>query len=121
MPVLSSRIINIMFAGNGLNSNHSFPAADNTPASPAGQFLLPLAVGDNLIHPPIGAQGCTIIPPTTNTVGILLKGAPADVGIPLHRTDPTSIGLLSLSPGFQAADFYLEIDTPIFPVRIVWS
>ena len=120
MSVISTRTINITFSGDGLNSNHSFPAADNTSA-PAGQFLLVLQMGNNLITPPIGAKAVTIIPPPNNTIGILLKGAPADTGIFLSLTDPTSIGLLANAPGFQANPFYLENNTSIFPVRIIWS
>ena len=117
---LSTRTVTITFSGEGLNSNHSFPATDNTFA-PAGQFLLVLGVGTNLITPPIGAQAVTIIPPAQNDIGMLLKGAPTDTGIFLHLTDPTTIALAAGPPGFQAAPFYIENNGTIFPIRIVWS
>jgi hypothetical protein len=117
---LSTRTTTVTFSSEGLSSNHTFPAANNV-SSPAGQYLQVLEVGDNLINPPIGAQAVTIIPPAQNTIGILLKGAPTDVGVFLHLTDPTTLGLLALSPGFHATPFYLENNTSIFPVRLVWT
>jgi|SRR5262245_4974066 len=117
---LSTRTTTITFSGDGLNSNHSFPATDNTFA-PAGQFLFTLQVGTNLITPPVGAQACTIIPPAQNSIGMLLKGGPTDVGIFLHLTDPTTIALAAGPPGFQANPFYIENNGTIFPIRIIWS
>lgn len=117
MAVVSTRKINIVFTG-GVELNSDYNAGINA-ASPGGVDLVNLASGPNTITIPTGGAtvtGVTIIPPAGNTTLITLKGVTGDTGVPLHLTDPTSLGLAP-SP----ATFCLTAAGIIAGVRLVWS
>lgn len=49
---------------------------------------------DNTINVPAGAPTtCIIQPPSTNTLAIKLKGAGADTGVLLHKTQPSFVSI----------------------------
>lgn len=113
MSVTSKRSVNIEFGGDILYTQ-LFEAADNIDA-PADFDRVDLLIGDNTVTPPVGATGCTILPPAGNAVVITLKGAIGEIGIILHNTDPTSIGLGS------GNDFVLSTSAAVDRMRIVWT
>ncbi|MBJ7596495.1 hypothetical protein [Candidatus Nephthysia bennettiae] len=54
-----------------------------------------LASGDNVFTvptAPAGVVGCLIVPPTTNTFTLKLKGSAGDTGIVISKTGPTVLG-----------------------------
>jgi hypothetical protein len=83
--------------------------------SPAMAVVVELAAGANTITKPTDAIGVTIIFAADNDILVTLKGVTGDTGIPLHMTDPTSIGLDSTETTFvlTAADDVT--------VRLIWS
>lgn len=113
MAVNSSRSIAIRNTGDVV-SNQTFSAADNATA-PGDIDLVALTTGANTITFPTGYKGATIIMPAGNTTLVTLKGVTGDTGVPLHKTDPSSIGLDSSGTSFcltAAADMN---------VRILWT
>jgi len=115
----STRTVTITFSGDGLNANHSFPAADNT-STGIGQIPFALTAGDNLIQPPFGAGACTILPAGQNTSIMAIKGLTTDKGITIHLTDPCTISLRAIAPTFTADPFYINSQTGAL-IRIIWS
>jgi len=99
MSVTSKRVVSISFTGDVNAPNLDYPAADNA-SSPGIITETVLALGANTITVPTGFKGFTIIPPSGNTTLITLKGVTGDTGVPLHLTDPTSIGLDSTESTF---------------------
>lgn len=95
MAGTSNRNVQISFSG--VVESSIIQAALENPDSPASPAFFDLSSGDNDITIPIFgsiiATAVTLIPPPANTVAIILKGDDADVGIPLHLTDPSSIAL----------------------------
>lgn len=117
MAVASTRNTSIVFSGD-LTATINANAASNA-ASPGKTDLVTLAIGDNTITPPTGGstpKACTIDPPTGNVSTITLKGDAADVGVVLHKTDPTSIALDD-----PTDTFILEAAAEIVGVRLTWS
>lgn len=117
MARTSRRSINIIFAGD-LVSNNTYSAAENT-VSPGDIDIVTLVVGFNLITPPTGGKtpkACTIVPPAGNVNAMTLKGITGDTGIPLHLTDPTSIGL-----GAPAGTFGITVTVEIVGAQLIWS
>lgn len=117
MSVTAVRQILVEFSEDVIASN-TFSAANNT-SSPGQMDIVTLASGANTITPPTGGStptACTIIPPSTNTDTIILKGVTGDTGVSLHKTDPTSIGLNS-----PTGTFVLTAGAQIAGVRLVWS
>lgn len=118
MSVTSSRTVQIGFSGDetgqiiqsALDNIYSFGQIDN----------VTLAIGNNTITAPVSVNslvtGLTIIPPAGNTTLITLKGVGGDTGIPLHKTDPTSI---SLDTTFLT--LVLSVTVAIVGVRLVWT
>lgn len=53
--------------------------------------LIDLTTGANTITIPTGASAVIIIPPTTNTQALTLKGVSGDTGISIHKTSPTYV------------------------------
>lgn len=96
-----------------------FSAAQNA-ASPGAVTVHTLTSGDNTISVPsisgITVKAATIVPPAGNTLGMILKGAGADTGITISKTDPTSIA-------FEAAPANIVINAggTINGLRIVWT
>lgn len=114
MAVTSTRLISLGFTGGVNAPSMVYGAADNS-ASPGDIDLVDLSSGPNTITPPTGTTAVTIIPPAANTILMTLKGVTGDTGVPLHKTDPTSIGLNS------AAAFCLTAASTITGVRLIWS
>lgn len=98
-------------------STRVFSAASNA-SSPAYDQFVNLSSGANSFTVPTAAvpTRLTIIPPSGNTVLITLKGVSGDTGVPLHKTDPTSIGLDT-----TAATIVLNAASAISGVRLIWS
>jgi hypothetical protein len=94
-------------------------AAASNATSPASDQLVNLVTGANTYAAPTAATPTrlTIIPPSGNTVLITLKGVAGDTGVPLHKTDPTSVGVDS-----TAASVVLNAAAPgVNGVRLIWS
>jgi hypothetical protein len=115
MAVSSTRQTAIAMTGD-ITYSQTFSAATN--ASAPGEIqLIDLSSGANTITPPSSAtKGVTIVPPSSNTQTLTLKGVTGDTGIPLSKTDPTSLGLLS-----GAATFVLTAGGAITGMRLIWT
>lgn len=117
MSVTSIRYINLVYSGDIAYTQGwgSTPWAQSV----AKLDIVDLASGANSLLIPalanVGPTGLTIIPPVGNVQTITLKGAISDVGIPLHKTDPTSIGINAPSV------IYLFAGGPIPAIRLIWS
>lgn len=119
MSVASTRQVVITQVGDNLNNNITVTAAGNG-ASPGDIDVFSLTTGANTITLPTGGttpKGATIVPPSGNTQTITLKGIAGDTGIPLHKTDPTSIGFDNPPP----ASFVLTVGGNIDGLRIIWT
>lgn len=118
MSTTATRTITIGLSGDVVGTE-AFSAAANA-ASPGGvQAPVTLSSGNNTITVPTGGTtptAVTIIPPVGNTNLITLKGINGDTGVPLHKTDPTSIALDS-----TCASFVLNAAAQIVGVRLVWN
>lgn len=94
MAATSTRTISITYTGDVVGTE--ITAAAINAASPGQLEIKTLASGNNTINAPSGGTtpiACTIVPPVGNTAGITLKGVAGDTGIPIHKTDPTSIAI----------------------------
>lgn len=91
MSVTSNRSVSINFS-NDVEFDQEFDAAVSAVGSGQNQ-LVNLSSGNNTITVPSNAVAVTIIPPSGNLVVLTLKGVAGDTGISIHLTDPTSIGL----------------------------
>ncbi len=119
MAITSSRTIQVQFNGD-ITLSVIQSALDNV-TSVGNIFIQTLVIGDNYLIPPavIGLliTGLTIILPAGNTTLVLLKKLITDAGIPLHKTDPTSIGLdITFGPYIV-----LNAAAQINGVQIIWS
>lgn len=118
MSVTANRSVTINLTGD-IILNNIFEATENL-VSPGSVTVHDLASGDNTITIPsstgITVKAATIIPPSDNTEAITLKGAGADTGIAISKTDPTSIA-------FETAptNFVLNAGAAIAGLRIVWT
>jgi len=115
MPTASKRSISLGFTGDVNAPNMNYSAADNA-TSPGEIDTLTLAAGANTITVPAGFKGVTILPPSGNTNLITLKGVTGDTGVPLHLTDPSSIGLDSTE-----ATFVLTAAAEIVGLKLIWT
>ncbi len=122
MNITSTRAVLIAFSRD-IISRITLNALDNTvtPGIAADMVTLTTAnSGNNTIAVPSGTgivvTGLTIVPPDDNTDVIILKGVAGDTGIPLHVTDPTSIGLNS-----TFASLVLHVAAQIDNVRLIWT
>ncbi len=115
MSVNGKRSISLGFTGDVNAPALIYAAADNA-SSPGEIETIDLAMGANTITPPTGFSAVTILPPTGNTDLITLKGITGDTGVPLHLTDPTSIGLDS-----TLTTFVLTAAAAITGVRLIWT
>jgi hypothetical protein len=111
MSIISTRQTLITFQGD-VNSNFTIAAASNS-STPAGNYLIYLAAGNNTIQILPGLTGITFYPQPTNTTAVILKGSNSDTGVAMHKTDHTS---LALDPSTTA--IVLNVVTPIF-IRFV--
>ena len=118
MAVTSTRSIVILFTGDVISSLQ-YDAVSNL-VSPGQIDLITLSSGNNTITAPVVTgmtfSGVTIIPPSSNTELITLKGVNGDTGIALHLTDPTSLALDS-----TLTNFVLNAANDIAGVRLIWS
>jgi hypothetical protein len=118
MSVTSSRTVQVQFSGD-ITGNIIQSALDNAVAF-GKEDLVTLAIGANTISPPVVAglviTGLTIIPPAANVNLITLKGITGDTGVPLHKTDPTSI---ALDPTFVS--LILTVTVQVSGVRLIWT
>jgi hypothetical protein len=116
MATTATRSINLGFSSaeeDGLNWQQIFSAASAT-TSPAVNTIQALTTGNNTITVPTGSKAVTIIPPSTNTQSITLKGVDADTGIALSLIDPSSISLSGVS------SFVLNVGGAV-TVRLIFS
>ncbi|MET0787061.1 MAG: hypothetical protein ABWY25_10180 [Paenisporosarcina sp.] len=118
MAANATRSIAINISGDVIQNN-IFEAADN-PLSPASITVHALVIGANTITVPtvtgFTVKAATILPPTTNTESITLKGIAGDTGIAISEIDPTSIGFET-----APASFVLTAGGTINGLRIVWT
>lgn len=95
MAVTSTRSIT-----TGMSEDITFSRIDSAAsnATAPGQVeKKDLTTGANTITAPSGAKGVTMKPPSGNTQALTLKGVSGDTGIAIHKTDPTSLGLDSVT------------------------
>lgn len=116
MAISAARHVFINLTGDYV-ANYAFDAAVNS-ASPGSVTTHNLSSGANTITVPVGftVKGATIIPPSTNTQAITLKGIAGDTGIVISSTDPTSIGFET-----APANFVLNAGGTITGLRIIWN
>jgi hypothetical protein len=113
----SVRAQSITYTGD-VNASLTQNAATNT-NSPAQTQIQNLALGSNVINAPGGGTvptALTVVPPAGNVTLITLKGIAGDTGIPLHKTDPTTI---SLDTSFVS--LVLAAAGAVNGVRLSWS
>jgi hypothetical protein len=119
MAVASQRSIAIVMTGD-IAITTSVSAAQNTNA-PGDVDVFSLALGANTITLPTGGTaplGATIVPPPGNTQALTLKGIAGDTGIPIHKTDPTSISFDASAP---PASFVLNSAGVVNGLRVIWT
>jgi hypothetical protein len=118
MATTSTRSLVIGFSGD-VTFAETISAAQNL-SSPGQVQIFTLTGGtNNTITLPTGGSvvtGAVIIPPAGNTVLIYLKGASGDTGIPIHKTDPTSIAFDS-----SASSFVLTPALIVTGLRIIFT
>lgn len=112
MSVTSNRLVQIAFTGD-VEYTQEFSAAASAVGSGQNQ-LVALSSGNNTITVPTSAIAVTIIPPTGNTVALILKGVNGDTGIALALLGPSSISLLSVTT------FVLNAASSV-TVRLIYS
>ena len=117
MSTASTRVVTTTFTGDftGTESN----AAAANASSPGMAEIKTLASGANTITVPAAGTvptAVTIVPPVGNANLITLKGVTGDTGVPLHKTDPTTIALDT-----TCATFCLNAAAQIIGVRFLWS
>ena len=113
MAVTSSRSISTAMSGD-LTFVRSDAAADNA-TGPGVIEKKDWTTGANTVTAPSGAKGVTIKPPTGNTQALTLKGISGDTGIAIHKTDPTSLGLDSVTT------FVVNAAGSVTGVVLVWT
>ena len=113
MAVNAKRSVAIVFSGD-VTAGSTTHAEENA-ASPAQIESKTLSTGANTITPPASSKAVTIIMPSGNTVLLTLKGVTGDTGIPLHKTDPTTIGLDT-----TITTFVLNAASGV-TVRLIWT
>lgn len=118
MAVNSARAIAINLTGDVI-LDKIYSAAANT-VSPGSTTIHALTTGNNTITVPlvtgVTVKAATIIPPSTNTQTITLKGIAGDTGISLSLTEPSSIAF-----GTVPVSFVLTVGGNIDGLRIVWT
>lgn len=117
MATSAARVATITYTGD-VTGVETLSAAVNA-ASPGQTELITLASGANTITKPAGGStvvALTIVPPAGNTNLITLKGVTGDTGVPIHKTDPTTVALDS-----TATTICLNAAAQITGVRLFWS
>ena len=107
----------LVISGDMASQNIPINAAANA-SSPVKEDFVNLASGVNTLSVPGAGTTVrlTIIPPIGNAVLMTLKGVSGDTGIPLHKTDPTSIALDS-----TFSSLVINAGGVINSVRLIWS
>jgi hypothetical protein len=119
MSITSNRTVTVSFSGD-ITATVNQSALANAVSPGEANVLVSLTNGFTTVTAPvisgIVVTGLTIVPPAGNTNLITLKGITGDTGVPIHKTDPTSIALDTTftSLGLVAV-------TTITGVRLVWS
>lgn len=117
MSVTATRTTTIVYSGNVVGTQ-TISAASNA-ASPGKVDIVTLASGANTISAPTGGTtpvSLTIVPPAGNTVLMTVKGVTGDTGVPIHKTDPTTLALDS-----TFSSFCLTAAGIITGVRFYWT
>jgi len=99
------------FAGTG---SYNYDSQPINGTAGTGPDVASLSNGANTITCPTGAVGFVIIPPTSNSVTITLKGVSGDTGISLSPSQPSCITV-----GTLPANFVLTTNGSV-NVTIVW-
>ena len=117
MAATATRVTTITYSGDTVGTQ-TISAASNA-ASPASVEIKTLTSGANTITLPTGGStvvSCTIVPPTSNTVSITVKGVSGDTGFRLHNTDPTTVTFHS-----TVTTFVITTGDVITGLRLYWS
>lgn len=119
MSITATRTVTVGFSGDIAYGPQPFSALDNL-VSPGQTDLTSFVSGANTITAPVVSgvvvTGLTIIPPAGNTTAMTMKGVSGDSGFPIHKTDPTSIGI---DTGFTS--LIISAASTITGVRVIWS
>lgn len=120
MAVNAARTITINFTGDVIGDK-IYSASENA-VSPGSIMVYTLSSGNNQINLPsvtgMTVKGATIIPPAGNTQALLIKGTTAgDAGLPISKTDPTSIGFDTPAP----THFHINAAGAVNGLRVVWT
>jgi hypothetical protein len=113
MAVTSNRTIATTMTGD-ITFSRTDAAAESATA-PGVIEKKDWTTGANTVTAPSGAKGVTIKPPAGNTQALTLKGISGDTGIAIHKTDPTSLGLDSVST------FVVNAAGSVTGVVLVWT
>lgn len=117
MASSSTRGQTVVYTGDVQASLYN--SAGTNANSPAQTSIQNLAIGFNAIVPPGGGTvptALTIIPPVGNVNLMVLKGITGDTGIPLHKTDPTTVAL-----DVSFTTLGITVTVGITGVRFIWS
>jgi hypothetical protein len=118
MPVTATRSITITYSGDVVGTEIINALSNAT--SVGAVELKTLAAGANTITIPIIGSNVptavTVVPPSSNTNSITLKGVGGDTGFRLHDKDPSTITLHS-----SVTTFVLTAGAEIVGVRLFWS
>lgn len=118
MSITSSRTVQVQFSGD--ITTEIIQSALENEVSPGEVVIQSLILGANTITAPVVSglvvTGLMIIPPSGNTSLMTLKGVTGDTGVPIHKTDPTS---LALDTTFVS--LVINAAAAIVGVRLVWT
>lgn len=120
MAVNAARSVAINLTGD-IILNNVFSATQNATA-PGQVTVHSLSAGNNQINLPtmtgITCTGATIVPPTSNTQALLIKGTTSgDAGLPISKVEPTSIAFDTTPP----THFHLNAAGTVNGLRIIWT
>lgn len=118
MAITGKRSISLTFTGD-ITYQQVFAATDNLSAN-GEQLFTDLAPGFNAFTIPVAGAtvptAVTIIPPSANVQTMTLKGVTGDTGIPINRSNPTSVALAT-----TATTFGITAGSTIAGVRLIYS
>lgn len=117
MATTATRSTTIVFTGD-VTGTEVYTAASNS-SSPGQLQIVALSSGNNTITLPTSSTtvaSVTILPPTGNSVALILKGIAGDTGINLHPTDPTTIAF----PNSGVTSFVINAGSAV-NIRLTWT
>lgn len=118
MSVTANRSVRLQFTGD-VTWSEDFTASVNSVAN-AQSEVKSLSAGFNAFTIPTGGSSVpsavTVVPATTNTIGMILKGVTGDTGIGLHINSPSCIALAT-----TATTFGITAATTGAIVRLIYS